>query len=74
MIYVFIILVSAGIAWTVYTLLEGPKPNPGSEAEQNQSMDELYAIKNNMWVCGRCETLNSNQNHFCAACGTEKKK
>ena len=38
------------------------------------SLDRLFAERNDMWVCGRCETLNRNQVSVCAACGAARRK
>lgn len=37
-----------------------------------QSLDELYAEENRLWICCRCETLNEDSNDCCAACGAKR--
>lgn len=35
-------------------------------------LDEEYAKNNSMWMCPRCETLNSNAEGMCACCGAKR--
>ena len=35
-------------------------------------LDEEYANNNSMWMCPRCETLNSNAEGMCACCGAKR--
>lgn len=37
-----------------------------------QSLDEIYAEENQLWICCRCETLNEDSNDCCAACGAKR--
>ncbi len=34
-----------------------------------ESLDSVYAKKNNLWICTRCETINHNGLNNCEACG-----
>lgn len=39
-----------------------------------ESLDEVYAKKNNLWICSRCETINRSESNKCVACGRSKYK
>lgn len=41
-------------------------------AAKQQSLDALFAISNNMWVCEKCETLNEASINRCIACGNRR--
>ena len=42
--------------------------------QNRKSLDCLYAEEHDMWVCVRCETLNSRSTGHCQACGCSKNK
>lgn len=48
-----------------------PDPNPMPEPRKI-TLDEIFAQKNHLWVCPRCETLHPYTRERCFICGYER--
>ncbi len=43
-----------------------------TQATGQESLDSVYARNNGLWMCNRCETLNSDGQDRCVACGRRR--
>ncbi len=40
-----------------------------TKAKTQRSCDEIYASQHNMLICPHCDTIFTNEQHHCPACG-----
>lgn len=56
---------------TLQVVKKPPAPpiTPVTKTKVQRSCDEIYASQHNMLICPHCETLVTNEQHHCPACG-----